>query len=222
MGQYKQGKDTVRVIGSGILLVVVWIICYFVFQVRKKIGRTLSPKQLQDYVVGSVLIYGGVMKLSGLVYLTAQGLKCLGGGAETCTAITYPVVSISLMIITILFYRLAILPLSTTTTTGSQLGSLKRIKRKTKASMFGMMVVGFANTLLFSYMFEGEISYLMLGVAFVAIMALVFVIFVELFSLFRNQRIESGSREPSPSAPQISPSGDSQDKIMEKMSGTFV
>ena len=138
LGYYKRGINA-GVIGTGITLVVGWIICYFLLQARKRIARSLTPNQLQDFVVGSVLIYGG-MKLSGLLYLTAQGYKCLQEDVKYCSATTVPVMSISFMICMILVYRLAILPLATAATTRSQVGSFRNITMKNRASMLGLLV----------------------------------------------------------------------------------
>ena len=228
LGYYKRGKDSAAIV-SGIALVVYWIICYFLLQARKRIARSLSPKQLQDYVVGSVLIYG-ILKLAGLLYLTAQGFKCFQGGAESCSATTYPIVSISFMMFVILLYKLAIFPLTTTITSCPQLGALLNIKLKTRASMYGMLVASAGNCFLFSSIKGGPVEMPMAILWLVVMVAMFFVILVELIATIRYQRerrcqtiaIESGAA-PSPpaSTPQSRGTNDTS-KLFEGVAGQMV
>ena len=221
MGLYKRGNDNEAII-TGIALVVAWIIVSFLLQARKRLARSLSPKQMEDFVVGSVLIYGS-MKLFTLVYLTAQGYKCLGGGANYCTATTLPVLSISFMIFIVLIYRLAILPLTTAPITRSQVGSLN-ISLKNRASMLGILFAGLGNTFLFSSIEDGSIEDPMWYLTYVVIAAIVFVMFVELIAIIYYQRerrrqmiaTESFSAQPPPST---SPDRgtDDREKIMDKI-----
>ena len=228
LGQYKRGDDS-GVTVAGICLVVVWIIFYFILQARKRIARTLTPKQLQDFVVGSVLIYG-ILKLAGLLYLTAQGYKCLAGGAESCAATTYPVLSISLMMFVIILYKLAIAPLTTTITSGPQVGALINIKLKTRASMYGMMVAGAGNLFLFSSIKEGKFEDPMRILFSVVTLAMVFVMLVELIATIHYQRerrrqtiaIESSATPaPPPSTPQ-SRGTDDTSKIFDALTSHVV
>ena len=228
MGDYKRGKDAVA-INAGIVLVVTWIISYFLLQARKRLARSMTPKQLQDYVVGSVLIYGG-MKLSGLVYLTAQGYECLQADAGSCLATTFPVLSISLMILMVLVYRLAILPLVTAPINRSQVGSLRNITMKNRASILGILVAGAGNTFLFSTIKDGDIEDPMKYLTFVVVAAIIFVILVELIAIIYYQRerrrqtiaAESFGAPPPPPSNASTPrsrNGDDNDKILDAMAG---
>ena len=86
---------------------------YFLLSARKRIATTLAPKQLEGYITRSVLVFGG-MKISSMVYLSTEALKCLCGGAESYSTAIFPVVVISAMLGMILIYRLAILRVATT------------------------------------------------------------------------------------------------------------
>ena len=230
LGEYKRGKDT-KVIAAGIALVVGWIIAFFLLQARKRIARSLTPSQLQDFVVNSVLIYGG-MKLSGLLYLTAQGYKCLEGDAKYCSATTLPVMSISIMIGMILVYRLAISPLTTAPTTRSQVGSFKNITMKNRASMLGLLVAGAGNCYLFSSIKDSEIEEPMLYLTAVVITAIGFVSLVELIAIIRYQSVrrrqtiavESGAAPPPPPSTTSTPktksrNTDDTNNMLEAMAG---
>ena len=207
LGECKRAYYT-NAISAGITLVVAWIIAFFLLQARKRTARSLTPNQLQDFVVGSVLIYGG-MKLSGLLYLTAQGYKFLQEDAGGCSATTVPVLSISFMILMVLVYRLAILPLATAPTTRSQVGSFKNITMKNRASMLGVLVAGGGNIFLFSSIKDGWLEKPMLYLTLVVLIAIVFVMLLELIAIIRYQSVrrrqtiavESGAAPPPPPPP---------------------
>ena len=226
LGEYKRGKD-IEVIASGCTCVVILIVFYFILKARKRIARTLTPSQLQDFVVGSVLVYGG-MKLSGLLYLSAQGLKCVGGAAQSCTATTFPVLSISFMIVLILIYRLAILPLTTTTPSGSQIGAFKDLKLKTKVSMLGLLLAGAGNTFLFANMQESNMPKPMKNLYRTVLITIGAVALFELVGLIRFKRerrrqtiaVESGSSHPPLSSSQ-SRNSDKTNNMLDNFTGGY-
>jgi len=217
LGSYKRDYNYGAIIAGIFVVVVGWIIFFPLLQARKRIARSLTPNQLQDFVVGSVLIYGG-MKLSGLLYLTAQGYKCLQEDVKDCSATTFPVMSISIMIFMILVYRLAILPLATAPTTRSQVGSFRNITMKNRASMLGLLVAGAGNCFLFSSIKVGIIEKPMWYLTHVVLAAIVFVMLVELIAIIRYQSVrrrqtiavESGATPPPPPSTTSTPKSKSR------------
>ena len=227
LGAYKRGKEH-EIVTAVLGTVGAWIIFYFVLQACKKVARTLTPAQLQDFVVGSVLVYGS-MKLSSLLYLTAQGLKCVGGGGVNCQATTFPVFSISAMILLILLFRLAILPSTTTSPSGSQIGAFKDLKLRTKVSMLGLLLAGVGNTFLFANMSESGISDELRALYVTVLITIGIVAVFELVALIRFERerrrqtiaVESGAAPPPPPSTPKSRITEDSHNMFDNLTGGF-
>ena len=127
---------------------------YFSLLARRKIGN-FSPKQLEEYVTGTVFLYGA-SQMTGIVYLSSQVNKCLAKHhyagydmRKECGATIYPALSISLMIALGLLFKLAFAPLSASTITLSELVKFKGLRVKQKAQMLALFYIGFGNLFLF-------------------------------------------------------------------------
>ena len=131
----------------------------FLIKARKRVGKMLSPDSLHEYITNTVFMYG-TTEVAGLLYLASQSFKCIKnttgrydeyGGYEACGATIYPSMSISIMMVAALLYRLSILPLGAPGSEVSveDLVSFRDLPPKLKFQMLALAVILCGNVFLF-------------------------------------------------------------------------
>ena len=156
---------------------------YFINRLHNVLSQ-MSPSGISSYLSTNILTVG-ISSITPMMYLSMDTLICTRNADRTksildqYSGVLYPQLSICIFLLIMMFIKVLVAPLSTTTLTANDLIKLNLPRRLIfQGTLFGLSFL--LNIYLFANMEEGESTKSIVGIVFMSIFLALMPLFLEL------------------------------------------